>query len=320
MSYTNTILITGGTSGLGFQCALDLARQHPDYQIVLASRTDPNFAAASINKTLGQKNVTFLPLDLSILEKVRNFVDDWKSKKFPPTQALLLNAGLQFLDSRHKTADGFETTFGVNHVGNALLFHLLYPYLAKSARIVVTSSGTHDPAVKSGLPDARYNTAEELAHPTPDTLNDHGRQCYSSSKLANVLWTYALQRRLSRIPEKSLTVVAFDPGLMPGTGLAREEGAFLRWIWCRVLPRLISLLRLILGPNVHTIQESGENLAWVAVDDELITVGGVYFEGREKIDSSQDSYVEEKQEDLWRWTIKNIAVNEEEAKAFDIGS
>ena len=321
MAYTGTVLITGGTSGLGYQCALAIARQQPNYQIVVASRTDPNSAAASINNALGQSNTTFFTLDLSDLTKVRAFTKEWEAKSFPPIRALLLNAGLQFLDSKHKTVDGFEATFGVNHVGHALLFHLLYPHLAEKARIIVTSSGTHDPAQKTGMPDATYTTAEILARPTPETEKNSGAFCYSTSKLVNVLWTYALQRRLDRDMRKSLTVVAFDPGLLPGTGLAREFPRFLQWLWSSVLPRITPLLRLLLRTNnIHTAQESGENLAWVALSPDVEGVSGVYFEGNKQIESSQDSHDLKKQEDLWAWTVKNITTSEEEARSFEIGS
>lgn len=127
-----------------------------------------------------------MALDLADTNNVRAYAKEWASKNWPPIQALLLNAGLQFPAELHKTAEGLEATFAINHVGHALLFHLLCPFLAPSARVVVTSSGTHDPAQKTGLPDAVYNTAEELAHPPASTINDPGRKRYSSSKLANI--------------------------------------------------------------------------------------------------------------------------------------
>ncbi|RYO94355.1 hypothetical protein DL766_005001 [Monosporascus sp. MC13-8B] len=85
--------------------------------------------------------------------------------------------------------NGLEATFGISHVGHALLLHLLAPGLAPDgAPTVLASSGTHDPAQKSGLPDGKYDTAASLALP--------GRQRYATSKLVNLLWPYALTRRL----------------------------------------------------------------------------------------------------------------------------
>lgn len=211
-----------------------------------------------------------------------------------------------------------EATFAVNHVGHALLFYLLFPHHSDRARVVITSSATHDPAQKTILPDAKYTTAEELTHPTPETAKNPGRQCHATSKLVNIMWTYALHRRFARISGKNLAVIAFDPGMVPGTGLAREAGTVLRWVWIHLMPRIIPLLRRLVSSNTHTPQESGANLAWLAVSPDVEGVSGVYYEGRKKIRSSEESYEEEKQENLWEWTVKNTATNEEEIHKFEI--
>jgi NAD(P)-dependent dehydrogenase (short-subunit alcohol dehydrogenase family) len=320
MSFTNTVLITGGTAGLGFYAALTIAQQHPEYLVVIASRTDKNSAAKSINDTLKQNNATFLPLDLSSAANVRSFVQGWETENFPPIIALLLNAALQFPAELQKTSDGLEPTFAISHVGHALLFHLLYPRLATGARVVITSSGTHDPAQKTGLPDAKYVTAEELAYPNPKTAHKDGRQRYSTSKLVNIMWTYALHRRFEKFPEKALTVNAFDPGLLPGTGLARNYPAPLRFVWKQIMPRMLPVMRFLVHPNIHSPQESAKKLARLAVGDDVKGVTGVYYEGYNQIKSSKDSYDVAKQEDLWQWTVKHIATNEEEIAKFDIGA
>lgn len=318
MSFTHSVLVTGGTVNLGYHAALNIARQHPDYLVVLVSRTDLDQAAQKINQTLKQDNVAFLSADLSSTNNVRNLVGNWTNAKFPPIKALVLNAGLQFPGGVQKTDEGIEKTFAINHVGHALLFHLLWPHLAPDARVVVTASGTHDPAQKSGLPDAIYNSAEELAHPTPETEKYAGRQRYATSKLVNVLWTYALHRRLQQYaPEKHITVTAFDPGLMPGTGLVRDASFLVRFIFTKILPHLIPLLRRVAIENTHTPQESGEALARLAIGDDVKGVSGKYFEGKKEISSSKDSYVVEKQDDLWQWTVEYLAKgNKDEATRF----
>ena len=324
-TFQKTALITGGTSGLGFHCALDIAQQHPEYLVILASRTDSNAAASSINKTLGRRNVVFLPLDLSSLANVRSFVKGWEFKDYPPIQILLLNAGLQFPNEVRYSLDGLEATFAINHVGHALLFHLLRPHFATKARIIVTASGTHDPAQKTGLPDAKYVSAEDLAHPTPESAKFAGRQRYATSKLVNVMWTYSLHRRLEGTGSVSesdghCTVLAFDPGLMPGTGLAREASAPIRWLFLHLMPHMIPLLRMVVNPNIHTPRESGANLAWLATSPEMEGVSGRYYEGKKPIKSSVDSYDQKKQEDLWAWTIKTVAANKGEMEAFATGN
>ena len=301
---------------MGYECALRIAQQCPQYQVLIASRSNKDNAAVSINQKTGHSNVEYLKLDLSSLAKVRSFAADYATKDYPPIKALVLNAGLQILDLNY-TEDNIESTFAINHVGHALLFYLMSPHLGEEARILVTASGTHDPAQKSGLPDAIYNSAEELAQPTKETQKYEGRQRYATSKLCNIMWTYALQRRLERSPGKKWTVNAFDPGLMPGTGLVREAPAILQFIWHNIMPRTIWLLRLLIAPNIHLPRDSGASLARLAVGDDVKGVSGKYFEGGKPIPSSKDSQVVEKQEDLWQWTVRRVAKDENERRAFD---
>ncbi|KAF6225143.1 hypothetical protein HO133_010340 [Letharia lupina] len=313
---TGTVLVTGGTAGMGYECALKIAQQCPQYQVLIASRSNNDNAAVSINQRTGHRNVEYLTLDLSNLVRVRSFAADYAKKGYPQIKALVLNAGLQILDLNY-TEDKIESTFAINHVGHALLFYLMRTYLAEDARILITSSGTHDPAQKSGLPDAVYNSAEELAQPTKETGKYSGRQRYATSKLCNIMWMYALHRRLERTSGKKWTVNAFDPGLMPGTGLTREAPAILQFIWHKIMPRTIWLLRLLVSPNIHSPRDSGASLARLAVGDDVKQVSGKYYEGQRPIPSSKDSQVVEKQEDLWEWTVERVAKDDQERRDFE---
>jgi NAD(P)-dependent dehydrogenase (short-subunit alcohol dehydrogenase family) len=328
MSYTRTVLITGGTSGVGYQAALVIARQHPESLVIIASRTDPNSVAASINNALRQKNVTFLSLDLSNFANIRTFAQHFSTSSYPAISHLILNAALQFTGKEiQKTTDGIETTFCVAHVGHALLFHLLFPFFAPTARVLVTTSGTHDPAERTGLPDAKYTSAEEIAHPSRESAKKNtGRQRYATAKLCNVLWTYALARRFEKLSGdghaggRKLTVVTFDPGLVPGTALAREASGIEKFLWRKVMPHILPLLRVLLGKNVHSGEEAGENMAFVVMSEEVGGTNGVYFQNHgEQKKSSEVSYEEGKQEELWAWTVKTVARDEEEMRKFDIG-
>ncbi|KAI2603416.1 dehydrogenase/reductase [Hypoxylon fragiforme] len=316
MSYTRSAIVTGGTINLGFHAATEIARQHPDWLIVISSRSNREHAASKINQLLKQNNTIFLPIDLADPNSVRTFSKNWTSKNHPPIQALLLNAGLQFPGKLTTTPEGIESTFAINHIGHALLFHLLCPHLAPHARVVLTSSGTHDPAMKSGLPDALYTSAEDLAHPPPSIANGDGRRHYANSKLANILWTYAAHRRLGQsVPDRGVVVAAFDPGLMPGTGLAREYPPLMNFLWWKVLPRVVPVLKCVYTENIHTPGESGASLAWLATMEE--GGGGKYFEGRKEIMSSEGSYDEKKQDDLWSWTVRHVARDEAEVERFE---
>ncbi|KAJ4291097.1 hypothetical protein N0V90_010295 [Kalmusia sp. IMI 367209] len=318
MAYKRSVIVTGGTINMGYQAALILARQNPDWLIVISSRSDPNRSADSINKTLDQKNTIYIPLDLSDSQKVRAYAKEWASNDYPPIQALLLNAALQFPGALNLTSEGIESTFAITHVGHALLFHLLCPYLAPKARVIVTASGVHDPALRTGMPKPVYTSAEELAHPPPAIANGDGRTHYVNSKLANILWTYALQKRLDqRAADRGIIVNALDPGLMPGSGLAREYGSFMKFVWNSILPKLVPLLRIFMGGNVHTPAESGAALARLATSDDVASVKGKYYEGLKQRESSKESYEEAKQDDLWKWTVEWSAQDEEQAKKFE---
>ncbi|TLS24509.1 hypothetical protein PpBr36_08751 [Pyricularia pennisetigena] len=309
-AFKYSIIITGGTAGMGFEAAAQMAKECPDHLIVITSRSSNDDAAGAINKSLGQTNTQFLPIDLASPADVRRFARDWIADETrPPIKALVLNAALQFPNALTLTPDGMEKTFAIAHAGHALLFHLLFPALVpRGARVVLTSSGTHDPAQKSGMPDAVYTTADEVAHPPPQRAALPGAAHYTTAKLCNVLWAYALARHLAdAVPERGVTVTAMDPGLMPGTGLAREYSGLARWVWLHVLPRLIGLLRIVLYPNVHTAEESGRNLARLAVGPDVEGVTARYFEGSREIMSSKDSYSEKYQEDLWDWTVNFVA-------------
>lgn len=330
--FKSTIIVTGGTTGLGYWAAYETALRSPNTKIIIASRSDKENSARSLNELLIRKNkhsaeeqVEFRPLDLESLSNVRSFAEIFHSGKHPPISALLLNAGLQFHkgDSLRQSPEGIESTFAINQVGHSLLFFLLKPCLTQDARIIITASGTHDPAQKTMVPDAKYETAELLAHPTdPGYENMKGVQRYASTKLSNVIFGYALEKRLKAgrdAGHNNWTVAMMDPGLMPGTSLARDLGPVVAWIATHVLTKMLWLLKLLTrSSNVHLPQESGRNLATLATKkgSEAAATSGKYFEGDREIPSSAESYVLEKQEDLFSWSINFLAKDKHEIEQF----
>jgi NAD(P)-dependent dehydrogenase (short-subunit alcohol dehydrogenase family) len=281
--YESTIVITGGTAGLGVEAASLIAKQSPNKLVVIASRSSNN-ALAQIKAS----NVEYIPLDLSKPQNIREFAQ--KLQSYPAISALLLNAALQFPAEVGFYDSGIERTFAITHVGNTLLFHLLASRLTNDARIIITASGVHYTAKeeKTGMPEPDFTTAADVARPDPKTATKDGRQRYTTAKLANILWMYALERRIRKY-NKPWTVNSFDPGLMPGSGLARDYDAVSRFIWFHIFPRITPLVRLIFGTdNIHTTAESGAALARLAVDSNLKNVTGKYFEGLKERPSSLD--------------------------------
>ncbi len=199
-----------------------------------------------------------------------------------------------------KTADGFEATFGVNHLGHFALVNGLLPVLKAPSRVVVVSSGTHDPALELGPPPA-WNDPRALAQgqlgPAAAKLNAlmTGQARYCTSKLANVYFTYALARRLPA----GVTANAFDPGMMLGTALGRSLPAPLRFASERIFPRITWLLRRTITDNINTAQESGRALAWVVTAPELAGATGKYFDLRQEKRTSEESYDAARAEQLW---------------------
>jgi NAD(P)-dependent dehydrogenase (short-subunit alcohol dehydrogenase family) len=247
-----------------------------------------------------------MPLDLASLDSVRAFAAALAGRlntgALPPLRGLVCNAGVQSGARGSVTADGFESTFGVNHLGHFLLVDLLRSQLEPPARVVIVASTVHDPAKKAGLPAPAWNDPAALAAGElgPGAAADKplaaARRRYATSKLANVYFTYALARRL---PD-GVTANAFDPGLMPGTGLVREAPAPLRFANAHVLPHVIPFVRRVRLPNIHTVDESAGALARLLTDPALGGVTGRYFEGRHEIRSSDESYDENRADELWK--------------------
>ena len=199
----NTAIVTGANAGLGFECARALAETH-DWHVIVACRSAEKGQEA-VKRLFAQtwyKDIEAMTLDLASLESVRDFARDYAAERRPPLRAIVCNAATQIVSGRTYTKDGFETTFAVNHLGHFLLVNLMLAQMAPPARIVVVSSGTHDPAQTTGMPPPVYRRARLLGRPDEDSkpLNDPngtaGRRAYTTSKLCNVLFTYELDRRL----------------------------------------------------------------------------------------------------------------------------
>jgi NAD(P)-dependent dehydrogenase (short-subunit alcohol dehydrogenase family) len=296
-----TVLITGGTSGLGLAAAAELAGD-PRWRVLITGRDAQRTSAAAAR--VGAESEL---LDLGSLDDVRGFAERMRGGERAPIGALICNAGWQQISGYATSADGYEATFAVNHLGHFLLLALLLDQLSAPARVVLIASDTHDPAQRTGMPEPRYTTAAELAHADSRWAAGEGpvtagRRRYTTSKLCNVLLTYELDRRLAG---RGITFNAFDPGMMPGTGLARDYPALQRLAWRFVLPAL-TLIR----SNVNTPRQSGRALARLVGDPALEGLSGRYFSGAGEIRSSAESYDAAKAADLWQSSLELVGLEE----------
>ncbi|QMW06208.1 SDR family NAD(P)-dependent oxidoreductase [Spirosoma foliorum] len=303
-----TIIITGATSGIGYECALELARMAPDKQLIIPCRNlqSGQKVVKKIQQQTNHQHVICMPLDLESLQSVREFVQLFSEQPHRGLVALLNNAGIQHADETRSTRDGFEATFGVNHLAPFYLTLLLLPFMSAGSSITFTASGTHDPKQTTGMPTPVYTSAEQLAYPakTNESPVAVGQKRYTTSKLCNVLTTYALQKRIEKL---NIRVNAFDPGFVPGTGLARSYSPFLKFI-----SNYIFKLLILLHPNVHTARQSGKNLANLAYGDAYKAYTGKYFEGKKEIPSSEDSYRQDLQKELWETSLKLTGIKPEQ--------
>lgn len=260
------LLITGGTSGIGRE-AVRILLSRGDAEITLAAR-HADRVPVSFRGRVGVATAR-----LERLASVRELAARLKSE--PPLDILALNAGLQ-CTNRQTSDDGFELTFAVNHLSHYLLARLVAPSLAQGGRIVVTASGTHDPEERTGMPPPRHADAERLAFPDRDPQRDPnpmkaGRRAYSTSKLCNIMMARELARRIA--PSRpDISVMAYDPGFTPGTGLARRYPGPTGLIFRYVLP-----LTARRSQGVSTPANSGRLLSHLIADPAYQCARGQYF-------------------------------------------
>ena len=179
-----TVIITGANTGIGLETAVDLAKRNA--RVILACRSVERgeTAAVEVRKRSGNDNVVFVQLDLASLDSVRKFSARILEEE-PRIDILINNAGVMALPERQLTKDGFEMQFGTNHLGHFLLTNLLLDRIkeAPSARIVNVSSLAHS----FGKIDFDNLNSEK----------SYGAwQAYGAAKLANILFTRSLAKRL----------------------------------------------------------------------------------------------------------------------------
>ena len=214
--------MTGGNSGIGLETSRVLSRDAGN-TVVIASRSLDRVGRVveMLNKESGHDNVLGMELNLGSLARVAAFVKEFQTR-FKQLNVILCNAGVTGPFSYTQTEDGFEETFATNHLGHMLLTE---SFLASNdasfvpQRVVIVSSGTHDPDTHSGMAYPMFSTTAEWANPT----KYDSPTAYTNSKLANAMYGRYLARTLD--PSKT-TVAIYDPGFIGNTGLLRATGFF----------------------------------------------------------------------------------------------
>ena len=222
-----TVLITGGNSGIGKATAEQLVAQGCQVFIAARDQLKSTQAVADIRRRYPQAEIEALPLDLGDLDKVRRFAESFRAR-VPALDVLILNAGL-FPTTKQLTAQGFEMQFGVNHLGHFLLSKLLLDSViaAPGGRIIVISSIMH------WLGRIDFNSFN-------GQKSYNAVRAYGQSKLANILFTQELARRLQGT---RVTVNAVHPGGVD-TGIARDLPA--------IAQKIYSLTTITAGKGAET--------------------------------------------------------------------
>ena len=199
-------VVTGANTGLGFETARVLAARGASVVLAVRDTEKGKLAAARIAGAAPGANVTIQPLDLTSLESIRAAAGELRAKH-PAIDLLINNAGVMF-PPKQTTGDGFELQFGTNHLGHFALTNLLLSHV--TGRIVTVAS-----------------FAERMGRLDFDDLNWEQReykqaQAYNASKLANLLFSGELQRRLTAAGSSVLAMAA-HPGLV-GTPIYHHDG------------------------------------------------------------------------------------------------
>ncbi len=262
-------LVTGGNSGIGKAAATELARLGAKVVIVCRSREKGEATIVDIKSKTGSSSALLLVADLLSQKSIRTLASDFL-EKYGELHVLVNNAGSHF-PSYIETEDGIESTFALNHLAPFLLTNLLLDTLKTNAssRIINISSVGHE--------GARIDFADL-------GLKKHyrGFQQYGRSKLAMILFTYELSRRLSGT---NVTVNAMHPGSVR-TNIWTHAGPF------TPLTKFASLF-------MRSPEKGAETVVFLASSPEVEGVSGKYFIDKKERPSSRESYDEDAAKRLW---------------------
>ncbi|BBY55342.1 SDR family NAD(P)-dependent oxidoreductase [Mycobacterium koreense] len=274
-------VITGSNTGIGFEAARVLADHGAQVVLAVRNLAKGEAAAAQIRAQHPDAQVAITQLDLASLESIRTAAADLRSA-YPRIDVLINNAGVMFTP-RQETADGFEMQFGTNHLGHFALTGLILDRLVgvEGSRVVTVSSNAHRLKAAIHFDDLQWQRRYSRVG------------AYGQAKLANLLFTYELQRRLAAANEPTIAVAA-HPGAS-NTELMRN------------LPAVIRPAAKLVTPLMFQSPPMGALPTLRAATDPQVT-GGQYYgpDGWQQqrgypvlVRSSRQSHDEDLQRRLW---------------------
>ncbi|MFE0556281.1 SDR family oxidoreductase [Paenibacillus sp. NPDC058910] len=272
------IIVTGANSGMGLATTVELAKGGGHVVMACRSQVRGEAALRQALQESGSSKIELMTLDLGSFDSIRVFASDFKAK-YDRLDVLVNNAGVVTL-KRELTQDGYEAMMGVNHLGHFLLTNELLEPLqrARQGRIVNVSSGAHkvgsihldDPNLGKG-----FNVVKG----------------YAQSKLANILFTKELARRLQ--PTK-VTVNALHPGAVSTSiGVNRDTG-------------FGKAVHKLLGPFFLTAQEGARTAIYLASSPEVEHVTGEYYVKCKPAKTTEKARDPQLAARLWAWSEQQV--------------
>ncbi|XP_068199952.1 retinol dehydrogenase 12-like [Antennarius striatus] len=274
-----TVIITGANTGIGKETAIDLAKRGA--KIIMACRDMEKAQAAmkEVTESSGNQNVVCMKLDLGDTNSIREFAEAINSGE-PKVNILINNAGVMSCPFG-KTADGFEMQIGINHFGHFLLTYLLIDLIKRSApaRIVNVSSMAHSWG-SINLEDINSEKSYDK------------NRAYAQSKLANVLFTRSLAKRLEGT---GVTTYSLHPGVVQ-TDLYRH------------LPGAQRAVVKLVSPFTKSSIQGAQTNIYCAVEPSLDNESGGYYSDCAPANCSAAGKDDELAQKLWELTCQTLAI------------
>jgi NAD(P)-dependent dehydrogenase (short-subunit alcohol dehydrogenase family) len=272
------VMITGGTSGIGLATARGIAQQGATVVIVGRDHERTRVAVEQLKEQTGHRRIDFLVADLSLQRDIRRLAEQVQ-ERYAKLHVLVNNAGGMFLNGQ-TSGEGIEMTLALNHLGYYLLTRSLYNLLRASApaRVVNVASLAHHGA-RIDFPDLQFS----------------GWKGYKRSKLANILFTYELARRLEG---SGVTANALSPGLV-ASGFGMNNRGFFPWI------------KPLVDRFAVSVERGAETSIYLACSPDVERVTGTYFTGSRERRSSKASYDRAAAARLWEISahLTNLAAD-----------
>lgn len=265
-----TIIITGANSGIGYETALHFAKKGDIIAMVCRSRKKGETAKAEIERLSGNKDISLIIADLSSVNQSRQLAK-YLAEKYPVIDVLVNNAG-SIIYEYIETEDGYESTFAANHLAYFILANGLLENIKRAAegRIINVAS-----------------EAQRAGGLNFENINLKGKydpiKAYCQSKLANIVFTYELAKRLEGT---NVTTNCMHPGTVR-TGFGMQYKGIIG-----------SLFRMV-RPFMRGSQKGAETIIWLAESPELKGVNGKYYYDKKAIKSIPASYDPAVQKRLW---------------------